>query len=323
MPRSAQARLTVVAEFPQHYFLENLAVRADGSILVTAQNKKELWLLAKPGHRLPVQAILLHTFEFNTGFVVEWRPDRFLLGVADVYQTHEARLYELDLHDWAPGAPVEPRFVLQFPEPWCGLNGGCLIAPHVLLAAGMAGLIWRVDLAEDGTASARIWMQHDTMKNRPGERKPEQPGTNGVQFAARSHHLYYTTTSQQLMLRVAVDPDTHEPTSLPEFIAGGRQWDDFLIDEDAGVAYATTHRENTIDCVRLVPDGNRAGRTVMVGDPLNEILVGPSAGAWRRGPGDYGRVAYFASDGGTAQPPDGVYRSAKVVQVEFPPKAWN
>jgi hypothetical protein len=29
-----QAQLTVVAEFPKHYFLENLAVRSDGSILV-------------------------------------------------------------------------------------------------------------------------------------------------------------------------------------------------------------------------------------------------------------------------------------------------
>jgi hypothetical protein len=72
------------------------------------------------------------------------------------------------------------------------------------------------------------------MRNRPGEKKPEQPGSNGVQFDARTGYLYYTTTSQQMMLRVKVDPATHDPADLPEFVAGGRQRDDFLIDEAAG-----------------------------------------------------------------------------------------
>jgi hypothetical protein len=182
----------------------------------------------------------------------------------------------------------------------------------------MANLIWRVDLADDGTASARIWLQHDHMKNRPGEKKPEQPGTNGVRYDSKTGHVYYTTTSQQLMMRVRVDPMTLEPADLPEFIAGGREWDDFVIDEDAGVAYATTHRENTIDLVRLRPDGNRAGRTVIAGEPFTETLVGPSSGAWRRGPGDYGRTAYFTTDGGTAQPPDGIFRTAKLLRVAVP-----
>src|SRR5262249_38732421 len=37
------AQLTTVAQFPVGYFLENVAVRADGSMLVTVLNKKELW----------------------------------------------------------------------------------------------------------------------------------------------------------------------------------------------------------------------------------------------------------------------------------------
>ena len=321
MPTVPQAELTIVAEFPEKFFLENVAVRADGSMLVTVTNRKELWFVPTPGDGLPVKPIMLFTFEFNLGFVVEWKPERFLVAVADVYDTHRSRLYELDLAGWTPGNPVSPRRVLEFPKPWVGLNGGCLIAPNVLLAAGMANLIWRVDLGEDASASARIWLQHDNMKNRPGEMKPEQPGTNGVKFDRKTGHLYYTTTSQQMFLRVKVDPDTLDPAGPPEFVAGGREWDDFLIDEDKSVAYATTHRENTIDFVRLAPDGNREGRTVIVGDPFNEKLVGPSAGAWGRAPGDQGRVAYFSSDGGTAQPPDGKYRTAKVLRVTLPPVA--
>jgi hypothetical protein len=319
MPAIPQAQLTVVAEFPNHYFLENLAVRSDGSILVTALNKKELWYVPSPSDDLPVTPVLMHTFDLLTLCVVETDPDVFLIGTSDVYGTRESRLYRLDLRAWSPGKRIEPQFVLEFPEPKVGLNGGCLIAPDVLLIAGAANLIWRVDLPKNGgEAAARVWLQHDNMKNRPGEKKPEQPGVNGVRYAARTHHLYYTSTSQQLMMRVRVDPTSLEPAALPEFIAGGRQWDDFIIDEDAGVAYVTTHRENTIDRVRLEPDGNREGRTVVAGQPFTDVLVGPSSGAWRRGPGDYGRTAYFTTDGGTAQSPDGVVRTAKLLRVVLP-----
>ena len=43
MPRVARAKLTVVAEFPEHFFLENMVVRADGSMLITVLNRKEVW----------------------------------------------------------------------------------------------------------------------------------------------------------------------------------------------------------------------------------------------------------------------------------------
>ena len=321
MPDSPQAKLTIVAEFPEHFFLENLAIRADGSMLVTVANRKELWFVPAASETLPVQPLHLFTFEDNACFVVEWQAERFLIGVADDYDTHRARLYELDLSGWTPGAAVSPRQILEFPQPWAGLNGGCMVAPDVLLAAGMADLIWRVDLDEAGAASARVWLRHDSMKNRPGEKKPEQPGSNGVQFDEQHGYLYYTTTSQQLMLRVKVDAATRDAIGLPEFVAGGREWDDFVIDAEAGVAYVTTHRENTIDLVRLAPDGNRAGRTVIAGEPFTDMLVGPSAGAWGRSPGDKGRLGYFLTDGGTAQPPDGTYRTyrtAKVLRVELP-----
>ena len=46
------------------------------------------------------------------------------------------------------------------------------------------------------------------MKNRPGEKKPEQPGTNGVRYGSKLDYVYYnyTATAQQMMVRVRVDP---------------------------------------------------------------------------------------------------------------------
>jgi hypothetical protein len=135
MPSAPQARLTIVAEFPEHFFLENITVRADGSMLITVQNRKELWFAPAPDDVLPVRPSLLNAFEFNTTFIVEWKPERFLLGAADVYDTRETKLYEIDLRKWGPGARIAPRLLLEFPIPRAGLNGACFLAPNVLLAA--------------------------------------------------------------------------------------------------------------------------------------------------------------------------------------------
>src|SRR5215469_13315098 len=109
---TSPAKLTTVAVFPQNTFLENLAVRADDSILVT-----------------------------------EIEPDVFYVNTSDPFTAHESFLHRLDLRDWHPGEPVHPETVLKFPRQAGGLNGSCLLAPGVLvLADSLAGLIWRVDL---------------------------------------------------------------------------------------------------------------------------------------------------------------------------------
>ena len=41
-------KLSTVATFPKHYFLENLAVRSDNSVLVTVLNHNELWYVPFP-----------------------------------------------------------------------------------------------------------------------------------------------------------------------------------------------------------------------------------------------------------------------------------
>ncbi|HTZ59069.1 MAG TPA: hypothetical protein VMB49_13260 [Acidobacteriaceae bacterium] len=124
-------------------------------------------------------------------------------------------------------------------------------------------------------------------------------------------------------MRVRVDPESLNPAGGPEHVSVGRMADDFCIDEVAGVAYLTTHRENTIDCVSLNPARN-SSRFIVAGDPLDEELVRPSGAAWSRLPEDHGRIAFVTTDCGTASPlPDGVRRPANLLRVEFPeaPKA--
>jgi hypothetical protein len=151
----------------------------------------------------------------------------------------------------------------------------------------------------------------------PGEMKPEQPGVNGLRFSQKTSYLYYTATVLKLFMRVRVDLETLSPLGIPEYVGGGKMMDDFCLDDESGVAYVTTHRENTIDRMSLEPGRNEVRESV-AGDPFDEELVGPSSGAWGRGPGEAGRLAFFTTDGGTTSlPSDGVLRPAKILRVEF------
>jgi hypothetical protein len=99
-------------------------------------------------------------------------------------------------------------------------------------------------------------------------------------------------------------------------VAASDNADDFCLDEDAGFAYVTRHRANTVDRVPLAPRHGSEVRHV-AGDPFDDTLVGPSSAAWGRGAGDHGRVGYLTTDGGTTAAPDGVIRRATLLRIEF------
>jgi hypothetical protein len=316
------AKLTLAAAFPAKSFLENLVVRADNSILVSNMLAKELWYVPPVGGTLPVDPTCIHTYDQPTLAVVEAEPDIFYLATSNVYTTHESYLHRLDLRGWAPGQPVRTKTVLTMPTETKSLNGGCLVAPKILLLAdSLGGLIWRIDLPETGREpTVRVWLKHPSMDSDPNGPDWTQPGVNGLKFHGTENRLYYTSTVKQLFMRVAINPNTHEAVGDPEFVAGGRMADDFLIDPNSSVAYLTTHRQNSIDRVPLDPAQNRDfARNSVAAYPPNELLIGPSAGAWGRGSGENGRVAYFLTDGGTKSPPPQGPQTAKLLRVEFRP----
>jgi len=282
MATAARANITTIASFPEHFFPENLAVRADGSILVTVLNQKQLWYVPAPGGGQPATPILMHTFDHLAMGIVETEPDVFYVSTVN-----EATLQRFDLRGWVPGAPVRPTPVLTFDQA-AGLNGSCLVSPGViLLADSLAGLIWRVDLADDGlTTTSSVWLQHPTMASDPdnGFTSPigPQPGINGIRYAARTNVVYYTSSAQKLFMRVSVDPAAHTPVGEPDVVASDIGADDFCLDENAAVAYLTTHTANTIVRVPINAGTDVAATSVVAGDPFNEQLVGPSSAAWAR-----------------------------------------
>lgn len=319
MPMSPprQASLSEIASFPAGYFLENIAVRSDGSMLVTTVFQRELWWAPAPQPETRAAPVLLHTFDAPAMGIVEGEPDVFYVCAS---APGAGAVHRLDLRGWKTDTPVRLELVAQFPAPIGMLNGSCLLRRGVILVADcFAGLIWRLDLEPDGTTgSLRIWLAHESMDHRPESRFPQQPGVNGLKYAGGSGWLYYTSTAQGLFMRVAVNRDTGDPAGTPERVASGMMGDDFIIDERAGVAYVTTHRENTIDRVSLTPGENEGPRRSVAGDPYIALLTGPSAAAWGRSGNDEGMVAYVTTDGGVISiSPDRVLQPARLVRVDF------
>ena len=321
LPPLPTVRLTPVAFFPQKYFLENLAVRADESILITAVLQKELWWVppAKPG--AVIEPVLVHAFDHGVTGIAEVAPDVFIISLTEGYTTHESHLVRIDFTGWTPGTTVSPEVIYTFDDDRIrALNGSCVLGPNVLAIADcFAGLIWRVDLTDDSrSATARVWLADDTMADDPdsGVPPPPQPGVNGIRYRAQTGYLYYTSTAQKVFMRVPVDSSTLDPAGPPQFVAAIDNADDFCLDEDAGFAYVTRHRANTFDRVPLAPRHGSEVRHI-AGDPFDEIVVGPSSAAWGRGPSDHGRIAYVTTDGGTTASPDGIVRQATLLRVEL------
>lgn len=340
------AELNPVAHFPAGYFLENLILRPDGSVLITAVLQNELWLVPQPDSNSdsgpgdgdvptgrsdgpasaedPRAPVLVHRFDHPITGIVEVEPDVFVINLTEAYTTHESHLARVDLNGWSPEQPVQPEIILSFDQRVRGLNGSCLLGPDVIAVADcFAGLIWRIDLEDHArTATARVWLAHDTMAMDADSEvePPPQPGVNGVHYGTQSGYLYYTSTAQKVFMRVPVDPDSLDPAGAPEFVAAIDNADDFCIDESAGFAYVTRHRASTLDRVPLSP---RRGSEVrhIAGDPFDPLLAGPSSMIWGPGETDTGRIAYVITDGGrTGLPPDGVPGQPTLLRLELTPE---
>lgn len=312
----SSTKVTAVGSFPPNHFLENIIVRHDGSILVTVLTHKHLYYLPCPDSTL-VKPLLLHTFDACPMGIVELEHDVFYIGTTTRFGDRPNTLWRLDMRSFTTLSVPEPTAVLTFPPESKVLNGACALSPSVILFAdSWADLIWKVDIPENGSApSACVWLKHSMLAHSQDPSKHDVPGVNGLKFNKKDGHVYFTTTSQAIFGRIPVDRETLDPVGDPVDVTERRMWgDDLIIDEEGGIAYVATHRQNTIESVSL---GTGVVANV-AGDPLNLDLIGPTAGSWGRGMGHAGRVAYFTTDGGIKNPLGGVVREAMVLRVEFP-----
>lgn len=306
-PRNNNAQaISTLYEFPRGAWVENIAVRSNGQLLITRTDVPELYLV-DPLHPSPS---LVHRFTSAMS----------LLGITEV--AHDIFAVVAGKIDLATASAVPGSFVIwkvdmrsaeaavlkiaEIPEALF-LNGMTLYnakTSTVLIADSKKGVIWRLDMQ---TGRYSIALADTTMK--PAANSPIQIGVNGIKF--RGGFVYYTSSTKKLFCRVAVNAALMAVGPF-ETIASGFFGDDFTLRQSDGMAYIESNIENTV--IQVTP----AGMTSVVAGNLNSSLVaGPTAALLGRTKLDC-NILYITTSGAQAAPVNGTYtEGGKIIALDL------
>jgi len=303
-------------EFPNGTWVENLAVRSSGELLVTTLSAPQIYQVNPHQPQTPA---LVHTFPNATGAlgIIEIETDVFAVVVGNwtiatfltVSGTYS--VWKVDMRVFRSGpdghiiSPAVVSKITSIPEADF-LNGMTLIAPgsrEALIADSVLGVVWRLNL---DTAEYAIVLDSPLMKVVPGQ---IQLGINAVH--TRDGYLYFTNTFQGLFVRVAID-EHGNATGPYVVVADNGVGDDFTFDA-LGNAYVTQDPGDAIE--RITPAGNV---TVIVGSVNSTIVEGDTAAQFGRLPYDKS-ILYVTTNGGIAGRVPGTNEvGGKVLAIDIP-----
>ncbi|CAG8910151.1 unnamed protein product [Penicillium egyptiacum] len=221
-----------VYQFPNATWVENIAVRPNGNLLVTLVNTPELWEIDPSEPSEPSRAHFIHHFsdaEMATG-IAELTPDVY----AVIASNH---VWKIDLSR----GKDRVRTTLISRIPHGSLNGMTVLnreAGLLAIADCQLGLVWRLDT---NTGDYSVMLQDDTM----AANTDVGPllGINGVRML--HDYVYYVNTPLRLYCRVRVDRLSGHAVGPYEIISRRVRTDDFAIGLDA-VAYLAGLDDNVV-----------------------------------------------------------------------------
>ncbi|KAH0837182.1 hypothetical protein AYO21_08161 [Fonsecaea monophora] len=279
-----------------NFLVENLAVRANGKILVTTSAPAATLWQIDPESSL--NATLVTRFPGVSGSygITELQPDVFYVTTGNFsIQTRQPvpqsfALFEVDMtgfHQLPTGKIVTsptPRKVAPITDATV-LNGLTHVDGQdgfVLAADSYAGVVWKVDIA---TASVTTAIKDASMDPSPSK----AAGINGLKY--QNGFLYYTNTGSNLYYRLAINADGTASGS-PETLAQVAKPDDLILD-DAGTAYIC-QQVNALSSV-----ASNGTQQVLAGTINSNVssLLGPTAVAWGRAASDRNKL-YVTTNGG-------------------------
>ncbi|KAN0098155.1 hypothetical protein V8E51_013818 [Hyaloscypha variabilis] len=298
----------VLHQFPIPTWIENLAVRSNGDLLVTLLTTPELYLL-KPSDPKPV---LVHKFDevlASTG-IIELKEDVFYVGGgnfsiqpwntgADTYA-----VFEVDLTSFDQDAKASVKKIAHLAG--VGLANGFEVLSKeqgtILVADSEVGVVWKVSI-NDGKVEKLIDV--DEMKSPPPPALPM--GINGIKI--RDGYLYWSNTGKQLFCRIKTD-DEGKTSGSVEVLERDIIIDDFIFDKK-GNAWLTHHPVNTLGVLKA-----GGGVVTVVGKPDKLTLPGVTACQFGRTSSD-ADVLYVVTSGGMSAPVNGTeVEGGKVVAVD-------
>lgn len=306
-------KVETLFQFPNNgSWVDNLALRSDGSILLTRLDTPEVWSVdATSGN-----ATLVHSFANATSCfgISEIDDDVFAVVVGNfstkTYQptpgsftVQQLDFNNVDATENEEGTQMATvSHIAALPEAQA-LNGMASFTKEshlVLIADSPKGVAWKLNTQ---TGEYSVALNDTTMLPAAGQALPL--GVNGLKLV--DDYIYYSSTTRMQFGRVKVNQDA-TPAGDYEIIASGFLPDNLDVTSD-GTAYIATDPQNSV--VRITPYGQIS---LVAGGQLSTQMPGPTS---CRLSAD-GKTLYVGTSGGQVAPVLGTFMEpAKVVKITF------
>jgi hypothetical protein len=292
----ATTKVTIsrIFQFPKGAWVENLAVRPNGKLLLVRYDVAEIYEL--DAHAENPTPRLLHQWADGAKSVTgcaETSPDVFAVVVLTPQskspKTTKFALWGLDFSTGGED-PIVAMLAADIPNAGL-LNGLAPLSSTAVLAADTKnGVVHRIDLR---TGASSVVIKDSTMRLLG-------LGINGVRI--RGNTLYFTNTAKGLFAKVPIDESSGETTGPVEILAKTGIIGDLTGIDD----FALGHAENEAFIVNFVQNKllkvDGTGRvTVLAGSVLSQSIPGPCSAQFGRTETDES-VLYVTTSGNAILP---------------------
>jgi hypothetical protein len=269
------AAVSQLHSFPKGYFIENIAVRSNGNLLLSRFGKAE-FLELNPFASPPTPKVI-QAFSGATGCmgIAEYTPDNFALIVQSRQgaKTNSA-IYTIDMKSTSPKATKVADNIFGF------LNGLAPISADTVVSTDQnGGDIYRINL-KTGVA---------TVISKPGA------GANGLRVKGK--YMYYANMYTGVFGRIPFDQATGAATGQSESVANvNKGADDFALSPFSDEAYVVNQYQGGVFRVNLNGTG-MANADLVAGGPKSGAIASPTSAQFGRTSKD-GRTLYVTTGGG-------------------------
>jgi len=300
--------LRILTDFPNGTWVENMAVRGNGQILVTLITQPRIFQV-DPTTGIP--PVLIHEFTQTNGTVnvVEMFPDFFTAIVADIADfpvpgSYQAWTIDLTSFDGGTRESVTTSKIADLSE-GSFLNGMVALNPTtVLIGDSDQGVVYSLNIE---TGERNIVLDDPLMKTNNSD---VTLGINGMRLSntATSDFLFFENTGEGFMARVPINPDG-TAAGVAEVVADTGTGDDFDLDRNGNAFVAVPNELRMVNV-----DGGVV--KVVAGAQDETILAGCTSVRFGRG-GQEGNTVFVSTNGGQRNPANGIIVPGHVVAVDL------
>jgi hypothetical protein len=322
---------TTIATFAIGTFLENIAVRPNGTLLITNMTGGNIYYINQ-NHPDPQSSVLeIHNFNskpatteaggaYGSGnaatAIVEdpFTPDVFYTISGQHGKAGTWAVFKVDLRAFNPEFEAQNNSiekVVEIPDAlW--LNGATMIpSTHTLLIT--ESIQPQIIAVHIPSGTARIWLEDELLRKITD--RPPWPAGNGIQFFRGK--IFVTNSDRAIVLEAQVDEEGNFVEGSLNVAVTNLTGDDLAFDE-LGNGFIATNPAQTVLRINGLGVGKVDDeRVTLLGGPDVAETAGPTAVAFGRGSKKEEGALYVVTTGGLVVAVNGQLELARVVRVQI------